>query len=378
VSGSTFCLDVHADYGCRHSGACCSTGWPIAVESPALAGIEAALAGRRLRLEATAEPEVDPGAILDRSAPRPREAGAVLGRDSRGRCRFLEVRGGNLCAVHRQLGQASLPSACRQFPRVCVLDPRGVQISLSHYCPTAARMLLRGDGDLSVVRDAPAFPPGWGYEGLDAEGDLPPPLCPGVLLDPEGLSAWEALGLRALGDDGSSPEHCVTVLHEAARESRRWRPGRTALADAIARAFRSAGGREPEARSITARLTVRRAVAECAPPEWRDRGPLPVPDAFQRLVRPGWSRYSRAVRRYLAARFFASWSFQLGAGLSTHAASVGAALDVLWVEAARACESRARELDDESLLEALRQSDRLLVHLASPDRLAALFSRAEA
>jgi len=239
-------------------------------------------------------------------------------------------------------------------------------------------MLLREDGDLSVVTDAPAFPPGWGYEGLDADGDLPPPLCPGVLLDPEGLATWEALGLRALGDEESSPERCVAVLEEAARESRRWRPGRTALADAIASAFRSASGREPEARSSAARLTVRRAVAECAPPDWRAGTPLPAPEAFQRLVRPGWSRYGRGVRRYLAARFFASWSFQLGAGLSTHAASVSAALDVLWVEAARACELRARELDDESFLEALRRSDRLLVHLASPDRLAALFSRAEA
>jgi len=238
-------------------------------------------------------------------------------------------------------------------------------------------MLFREDGDLTVVRDAPAFPPGWGYEGLDAEGDLPPPLCPGVLLDPDGLSTWEALGLRAFADEESTPERCVAVLEAAAGECRRWRPGRLALEDAIRRAFRSASSREPEVRTWAERLAVRQAVAGCAPPSWRDQAPAPAPETIRRLVRPAWRGQARAVRHYLAARFFASWSLQIGAGLATHAASVSAALDVLWVEAARACESKARELDEESLLEAFRQSDRLLVHLATPDRLAALFSQAE-
>jgi len=374
---STFCLAIHADYRCRHSGSCCSSGWPVAVESPALEGIEAALAAGRLQLDATAAPEASRAALLDRAAPRPQGAGAVLGRDDRGRCRFLEVRAGNLCAVHRQLGQGGLPSACRQFPRVCVLEPRGVQISLSHYCPTAARMLFREDADLSLVRDAPSFPPGWGYDGLLAAGALPPPLAPGVLLDPEGLSTWEEHGLRTLAREGSSPERCVAVLQAAAAESRRWRPGGTALGDAIRGAFRAAESREAPPRTFEARLRGRRDVADCAPAAWRDESASPGAEAFRRLVGSDWAGHGRAVRRYLAARFFASWTLQLGAGLATHAASVGAALDVLAVEAARACGSAGRELDRASLFEAFRQSDHLLVHLASPERLAARLSRAE-
>ena len=46
------------------------------------------------------------------------------------------------CAVHRQLGRETLPSACRDFPRVVTLTPLGVSITLSHYCPTAAGMLF--------------------------------------------------------------------------------------------------------------------------------------------------------------------------------------------------------------------------------------------
>ena len=51
---------------------------------------------------------------------------------------------GNLCAIQRQMGHDQLPSACRHFPRVVVLDPRGTFITLSHVCPTAARMLIAG------------------------------------------------------------------------------------------------------------------------------------------------------------------------------------------------------------------------------------------
>ena len=45
-----------------------------------------------------------------------------VGRD----CAFFEPGRGRLCAIHRQFGHDALPSACQHFPRVVVIDPRGV------------------------------------------------------------------------------------------------------------------------------------------------------------------------------------------------------------------------------------------------------------
>ena len=123
-------LSIHADYRCRHAGACCTSAWDIPVEP-----------GTEERLRAG----LPTGAVgLRPIAGLPHGARVVLRTDSRGRCAFLE--GGpahHLCAVHREMGEEALPSACRHFPRVVTLSPLGVSVTLSHYCPTAAGMSLR-------------------------------------------------------------------------------------------------------------------------------------------------------------------------------------------------------------------------------------------
>ena len=77
-------------------------------------------------------------------------------------CVFFDAEHGRLCAVQRALGHDALPLACRQFPRVSLRDPRGVSVTLSHYCPTAAS-LLGSPRPVTIVRDAPAFPEGAEY-----------------------------------------------------------------------------------------------------------------------------------------------------------------------------------------------------------------------
>jgi len=76
------------------------------------------------------------------------------------------------------------------------------------------------------------------------------------------------------------------------------------------------------------------------------------------------------VGRYLAAKVFGSWLAYQGRGLRTVLAGALAALAVLRVEAARQCAANARRLDAPLLKEAIRQSDLILVHLASGDILA--------
>lgn len=95
--------------------------------------------------------------------------------------------------VHRELGAEALPAACRHFPRVCLRDLRGVSVTLSCFCPTAAEMLFREDVDLAVVSGPHPVPIGTVVEGLDARG--------ATHVDLDALSAWEAETVGALGRD---------------------------------------------------------------------------------------------------------------------------------------------------------------------------------
>lgn len=112
--------------------------------------------------------------------------------------------------MHGQLGRQALPSACRQFPRVVTLTPRGVSVTLSHYCPTAVDLLIPGSSDgrgrggstgrddprsaVRIVVDPPAFPASWPFEGPDARTALPPLLRPGVLMTWAAHGRWDDSG----------------------------------------------------------------------------------------------------------------------------------------------------------------------------------------
>jgi hypothetical protein len=84
-----------------------------------------------------------------------------------------------------------------------------------------------------------------------------------------------------------------------------------------------------------------------------------------------------AVRRWLAARAFASWLALQGEGLRTTVMGLRLALAVLTAELHRGSAGAERGVDQAVLLEALRRADLLLVHLADPAALARRLSRAE-
>jgi hypothetical protein len=328
--------------------------------------------------------------------------------------------------VHRQLGPDALPAACRDFPRIVTLTPLGVSITLSHYCPTAAAMLFTpvilsdprppGDGSealssnmpagersgstVAIVENPPGFPPSWPYEGLDARDALPPLLRPGVLMDWPRLERWETFAVAVLGDERRSPEAALDVLAAAAEEARRWTPEDGAfegyfervLSSREARSGRAtrdpqcdstpgadggslARNRHSDALGMTKAWSL---VADCVP----HRSPLPPPpegldDADARWVAPGWPSLARPVRRWLAAKAFASWSTLQGEGLRTTAFGLRVALRVLRAEAARGCAEAGRTLDAALLEQAVRRADLLLVHLADPEGLARRLGRCE-
>lgn len=158
-------LNFHLPYACRHSGACCKAGWPIPVE-PA----RAAFLGR----------------------------GHTLPRRGDGTCVFHN----GCCTVYEHR-----PMSCVHFPYVCLIDPRGVHVTLSHYCPTAASLLFDHRGPIEIVEGPPPVPGLEIPEGLDARESLPPlrearpkTQAPGPsLMSWDEFSAWEREEIQAVG-----------------------------------------------------------------------------------------------------------------------------------------------------------------------------------
>ena len=259
-----YCLSIHSSYACAHSGECCTAGWPISAEPPLLA----ALSRHDLGPEWTAERAFE-------IASSPEGPVSILRTDGQ-MCVFYE-RDRRRCAVHRQVGTATLPTACRNFPRITLADRRGVFITLSHFCPTAAALLL-DDRDITIVEAPAALSLNGAVEGLDATGVLPPLLRPGMLTDAEGYAAWEAEAIGVWNDRRYAAEDALAIVSSATDDICNWRPGTETL---VARAHR----------------------------------------AFDR-ARAGWDRpralqtpIEHAIKSFLAAHQFASWHAYQDGGL---------------------------------------------------------------
>jgi len=312
-----FCLSIHAAYACAHSGACCTSGWPIPVEAP----LRSAVLRKLL--------PVSGGAFVAAAGPDGRRV-AILATTEAGACVFFEPEGGRLCAIHRTMGSGLLPSACRNFPRIALRDPRGVFVTLSHYCPTAARMLLE-DGDIAIVEAPASLTLDGAVEGLDATAVLPPLLRPGMLATLEGCTTWEREAIATLNDPALQARAAVRVIEAATSAAMLWQPGPESLSAWIETAF---------------------AEARTAPAPHRGD------DAF--------SPFEQAAKRFAAAHAFANWSAYQDGGLPAIARSVRSALETL-----HSLMTRVRadgERNEAAFIAAVRQADFQLRHTVSDVR----------
>ncbi len=367
-----FSLNIHADYRCRHSGACCQSDWDVPVELPVYRGLEQALREGRVRAEAPSWGGAPPLVTDD----LPPDAGAVVSRTDEGRCVFY-ARPSGLCAIHRDLGAELLPPTCRHFPRLAVRDARGTFISLTHYCPTAADMLFR-DMPLRIVEDPPAFPPS-DYEGLDVADDAWPPLLhPAMLMDLDGYAAWERHMVRRCDRDGLSPESVLATLRRDAMLLLDFDPQRESLAARIAGlpegclTAEAPPSLEP---SLAAwHEVMQQAVPDAYRPAADEAG---LDEAYRAHVRDQWPAWAAPLRRYVAAKAFANWTAYQGTGLRAIVAGLEAALALVRVETARQCRDRAAALDRPALLEGIRQAEWILNHLAGGEELAGSWSKSE-
>jgi hypothetical protein len=361
-----FCLSIHAGYRCQHAGACCTAGWHIPAESPVVAALElhfgrhsgSAVQGRFL--EATESPH----------------APAILATKQDGACAFFDADHGRLCVIHRDLGERMLPSACRHFPRVTLADARGTWITLSHFCPTAASLLFT-PAPLRIVSAPDSLTLSGTAEGLDATAALPPLLRPGMLMDFEGYEAWERACIEVLDTRGPDVNAALAAVHGATREIRQWSPGGEPLRDRVTRilsTFSTTGApcstiaADPVADARRHALAVASVPAGLTVPD-----AAPLPDAHRPDIAPLWREFDDVIRRYLASKLFASWWPYLGLDLM-------AVVEAIQVHAAVLRRRIALRLDRhdrprEVMLEAIRDTDLLMVHLSDGRALARLITQ---
>jgi hypothetical protein len=346
MASAVFSLNVHANWACRHSGACCRAGWHIPVEAHAkeVLGTE------------------------------------WLAPDASGACPQFDART-SLCRVHRDHGEATLPRSCHHFPRRALIDGRGTFVSLSHFCPTAASLLVDSREPLRIVEHPAAFPASRGYEGLNAQGEWPPLLRPTVLFDDESFAGWERYLVETLdGWDGDIDSALLQVAC-AAERLRAWTPDRGTLEAWTeqtlaggARVDRAVADRYAPVSGSDAFNRVLDAIPAGLPRPSRTSSP--TSPRHRERFETGWQRHSAIVLRYLGAKAFASWTAYQSRGVRTQIAELYVTAAILRVECLHACDEN-RALDRDAFVEAVRGADWLLVHLVDRSRLMAWLGSVE-
>jgi Fe-S-cluster containining protein len=351
---SVFCLDVHAGYQCQHAGACCQN-WAV----PAEAGVVEVVTRLGLRRRGSSGTLFLSAVASERGV----SDGWTVARDEHGDCVFFDRDGGRLCVIHREAGIAALPAACRYFPRKVRIDARDTRISLSHYCPTAARLLVTGGG-LEIIEAAAPLRLPFPMEGLDASAALPPLVRPGLLCDLNGYDAWERAGIAILSRGDLTHAECLDRISNATETVRQWQPHAEPLADRVSRAFEPADPCQTHddtglARAVHALNAVSSGRAspigfpEEIGKQWSGR----MGDHLQWLDVP--------MRNYLAARLFGNWVAYQGRGLRTVVEWLRACAAVVRAEILARGErsGSAPALDD--FVEAVRAADLRLLHVVA-------------
>jgi hypothetical protein len=264
--------------------------------------------------------------------------------------------------IHRDIGEHALPSACRHFPRKVLHDPRGSLISLSHFCPTAAAMLL-ADGAVSIVDARPPLLLDLEMEGLDARRALPPLLRPGLLCDMEGYDAWERAGVARFAPRDCGYTACLNELAAATEAIRQWKPGARSLSDCVLLAFAHARAdtrtswSHGDAMQRVTRLTAGCAGEELKPivnfeDEWETRINISENDWFD-----------RGMKNYLAARLFGNWIAYQGQGLRTIVEWLRTCTAVVHHFVLQRLIRSGLPLDHSVFIESVRSTDLLLLHV---------------
>ena len=264
-----------------------------------------------------------------------------VAKGSDGVCVFREDR---RCVVHAEAGEAALPIGCRHYPRVLRIESAGIALSLSHYCPTAAALLV-SDAPIRVLEATPPLALNEPVEGLDARGALPPLLRPDVLMDLEGYAAWEMAAIH-LFSTCTRADVALARIASATDDLRGWKPGSAALVATVNNAFARASSAVPPwaAQGFPLARRLNRGIVSLDDPP-TNRETLTT-DAIERVL-----------SNYLAARVYGNWIAYQGRGLRTIVAWLFACHDIV-----RLLMRRGPADGVAGALEAVRHADYVMLH----------------
>ena len=249
-----------------------------------------------------------------------------------------------------------LPSACRHFPRVFLRDARGILVTLSHFCPTAASLLFES-GPAHVIEAPATLLLSEPIEGLDAREDLPPLVRPGLLADVDGYGAWEERVVRTL-IEAPTAEAALARIEAATERVRRWTPAAGSLARIVEDAFALAD----ESRTATPALSPAfDVVRELTGPHPLMNVPPTFANDWRRIQATAGGALRQPVGRYLAASAFGNWIAYRGQGLRSVVAWLRACHDVLRVQLVRHLRGAA-PVGSADFLEPIRMADYIMVH----------------
>jgi hypothetical protein len=180
-------------------------------------------------------------------------------------------------------------------------------------------------------------------------------------------------------DPELSPESVIATLERDARIVRGVAPVTSESIGSAIAGLPETGVTASIHETIEASLEHLGEVIAAIPEEWRPEADThDLAAVYVAEVRAQWSSWRAPLKRYLAAKAFASWTAYQGRGFLTIVRGLDAALALVRIEAARQCRDSARALDAALLQEAFRFADFALNHLAAGDELAEQWSKVEA
>lgn len=354
-------LALHAGYQCRHRGVCCTEAWAIPVEPVRHRQLLKAIEARQLR------PSLPDGAYFEPAGGIDPDAGVVVGRRGRD-CVFFEPDRGCLCAIHRDLGHAALPSACQHFPRVVVIDPRGITLTLSHVCPTASGLLFADvDRWSRIVGGGPVVIDGLDWTGLDARDALPPQVNASLLWDWDSITVFEERTLDLFAR--KTPERALFAIETAALELHATTCG--PLAERVHEAFVAAEASEGELDVDVAGLTAlaeRCGAGSVESLAWSDRT---LGQGARKRLAALWQTHAVQVGRFLAAHGVASAVMCHAQDVRVWSAWLQTVYAVFKSALAREAERQGDGPPRAAVVAAAGEADRLLVHRLDTARMAA-------
>lgn len=169
-------------YDCGAAAKCCHTEWNVFVDPTAYEKVCGSPLFERLKDQHGTDPMYM--TTVDGNK-------ACLALVKPGGCVFLDAD--NLCMIHRDMGIASKPLGCREFPFLPVPTPDGVVVGLSFYCDAVQKDQGRDVSEYAEVIEG--FLREYRYTGV---GFRPIPLTAKVAVSWEGYKLIEAMAQEDL------------------------------------------------------------------------------------------------------------------------------------------------------------------------------------